>query len=119
MIHLVADVLDEQLLDANSESAGRADGIVLQLREGKPPLVAYIEVGPITLLARFSRRVARWYAKLDRRLGPGRGTPYRIPWTRIHQADRALRMDLVIDATPINAGENWLRTRIIRRIPGS
>ena len=30
MIHLVADVLDEQLVDVNGESAGRADGIVLR-----------------------------------------------------------------------------------------
>ena len=119
MIHLVADVLDEQLVDVNGESAGRADGIVLRLREGEPPLVAYVEVGPITLLARLSRRLARWYAKLDRHLGPARGTPYRIPWNRIQHSDRALRMDLAVDETPINAGENWLRTKIIRRIPGS
>ena len=119
MMHLVADVLDEQLVDVKGESAGRADGIVLQLRRGKPPLVACIEVGPITLLARFSQRVAHWYAKLDRRLGPGRGKPYRIPWDRIQLTHRALRMDLTVDETPINAGENWLRTKIVRRIPGS
>ena len=118
MIHLVADVLDERVVDVNGENAGRADGIVLLLRDDRPPLVAYIEIGPITLLARFSRRLARWYAKLDGRLGPERGRPFRLPWARITLEQLTLRMDCRVEATPINAFENWLR-RFVRRIPGA
>ena len=78
-LHLVADVLDEQLRDRNDDNAGRVDGIILLLCEGRPPIVTHVEVSPITLLERFNRRLGRWYARHDARLGPGRGVPYRIP----------------------------------------
>lgn len=116
---LFADVLDEQLHDVNGLNAGRIDGIVLELRENAPPRLAYVEVSPITLLARFSQRLARWYARFDRRLGPGRGTPFRIPWNRLVREDPAFKMDLDVESTPINALEDWLRERIVDHIPGS
>ena len=118
-MHLVSEVLDEQLTDARDQRAGRVDGIVIELREGKPPRLAYIEVGPITLFARFSRRFARCYARLDARLGNGRGVPFRIPWTRVRVEKPFLRIDLDARATPIYALENWLRRTIIERIPWS
>ena len=117
-MHLIADVLDEQLHDVNGENSGRIDGIVVELRRGKPPRVTYVEVSPITLLARFSERLARWYAGHDRRLGPERGTPFRIPWSRVTRQGPLLTMDLDVRSTPINAFENWLSRAIVRRIPG-
>lgn len=116
---LFADVLDEQLHDINGLNAGRIDGIVLELRENAPPQLTYVEVSPITLLARFSERLARWYARFDRRLGPGRGTPFRIPWSRLAHEDPAFKMDLDVESTSINALEDWLRERIVDHIPGS
>ena len=116
---LTRDFLDKQILDRDDENAGRVDGIVLSLREGKPPLVAYVEVSPITLLSRFNRRLSHWYARHDRRFGKGRGVPFRIPITRITPEGPALRMDLDVEATPINAFERWLRRTIVERIPGS
>ena len=118
-MHLFADVLDEQLHDVHGKKAGRIDGIVLELRENKPPRLAYVEVSPITLLARFSDRLSRWFARFDRRLGPARGTPFRIPWSRLTREDPAFKMDLDVEATPINALEDWLRERIVEHIPGS
>jgi hypothetical protein len=117
--HLVADVLDEQLKDRRGDNAGRIDGIILQQRAGKPPVVAFIEVSPITALARFSIRLARWYARYDARLGSGRGAPFRIPWTSVRREARAFTFDGTIDATPINALEDWLRRTIVERIPGA
>ena len=117
--HLVADVLDEQLRDSCGDNAGRIDGIVLQQRDGKPPVVAYIEVSPITALARFSNRLARWYARHDARLGAERGAPFRIPWSSVRREARAFTFDDSVDATPINAFENWLRRTIVERIPGA
>ena len=116
---LAHDILDEQLLDRDDEKAGRVDGIVLTLRDGKPPLVSYVEVGPITLLSRFNHRLADWYARYDRRFGEGRGVPFRIPFTRITRDGPSLRIDLDVEATPINAFEDWLRRKIVERIPGS
>ena len=118
-MNLVADVLDELLLDSKRRQSGRVDGIVLELREGKPPRVAYVEVSPITLLSRFSGRLAHWYARHDRKLGEGRGVPVRIPWTRVSREGPALVMDLDAESTPIFALEDWLRRHIVERIPGN
>jgi len=118
-LRLVAEVLDAQLRDSKNRRSGRVDGIVLELRDGKPPRLAYIEVSPITLLSRFSRRLARWYARHDRRLGEGRGVATRIPWTRITRNGETLTMDIDADSTPINALEDWLRRVIVERIPGN
>ncbi len=118
-LRLVAEVLDEQIKDRDGENAGRVDGIVLSLREGKPPLVSYIEVSPITMLARLNRRLAHWYARHDRTFGRGRGVPFRLPWARVRRSGPALEMDLDVEATPINALEDWLRVKIVERIPGA
>lgn len=118
-MRLIADVLDEQLHDVNRQNAGRIDGIILELRENAPPRLTYVEVGPITLLARFSKRLARWYSRFDRRLGPGRGTSFRIPWNRLTREHPAFKMDLDVESTSINALEDWLRERIVGHIPGS
>jgi len=117
-IGLVADVLDEQLVDSKGRQAGRVDGIVLELREGKPPRVGYVEISPITLLSRFNRRFAHWYARHDRKLAEGRGVPTRIPWTRLTREGPTFVMDIDAEATPIFALEDWLRRKIVERIPG-
>lgn len=119
MIRLIAEVLDKQVVDANGDSAGRVDGMILEVRDGAPPRVVAIEVSPITLLARFNRRLANWYAKRDARLGPGRGTPYRIPWKDVQRSKLSVEISAAVDDTPINAFEDWLRAKIIDRIPGS
>lgn len=117
-MYLVAEVLDQDLRDSHDKPAGRVDGIVLELRDDKPPRVAYVEVSPITFIARVSRRLASWYAPRDRRFGEGRGVPFRIPWSRLTPSDTSLRMDLRSEATPIPAVEQWLRRHIVEKIPG-
>ena len=119
MTHLVAEVLDKQVVDVNGRNAGRVDGIVLEWREHGPPRVVASEVSPITLLARFSHRLSRWYARRDARLGHDRGTPFRIPWGNLERKKRRVALDRDVEATPINAFEDWLRERIVERIPGS
>jgi sporulation protein YlmC with PRC-barrel domain len=118
-VHLVAECLDKQLIDATGQNAGKVDGIVLEVHDGQPPKVVSIEVGPITLLARFSPRLAQWYARLDAHFGEKRGRPIRIPWSRVSKQGVVLALDLKADATPIFAVENWLRERIVARIPGA
>ena len=117
-MRLVAEILDEQLRDSKGRQSGRVDGIVLELRGDKPPRVAYLEISPITLFSRFSRRFAHWYARHDRKLGEGRGVAFRIPWTRITRDGPTLVMDIDAEATPIFALEDWLRRHIVERIPG-
>ena len=117
-MRLVDEVLDEQIHDADGVQIGRADGIVLELRDGQPPRVSSIEVGPITLLRRFSERLAARYARLDRHFGPGRGVPFRIPFSRIAIKATRLQADVRRAETPIMAAEDWLREHIVAHLPG-
>ena len=48
-MHLVRDLLDNQVCDARNRKMGKVDGIVLVLRQGRPPRVAAIELGMSTL----------------------------------------------------------------------
>ena|SRR5438094_6575058 len=116
---LVRDILDNQLLDVTGQNAGKVDGIVLELRDGQPPRVRYVEVGPITLARRLNHRLGNWVARLDARLGEGRGVPIRIPISRITVDSPSLRLDITAEHTPLMALERWLRRKIIRRIPWS
>ena len=118
-ILLARDVLDNQLIDSTGQNAGKVDGIVLELRADKPPRVTFVEVGPITLARRLNRRLGDWVARLDARLGDGRGIPIRIPVSRLTLEEPSLRVDLVANATPIMAFEKWLRRKIVKRIPWS
>jgi sporulation protein YlmC with PRC-barrel domain len=117
-LNVVGEVLDKQIVDSKGRQAGRVDGIVLELREGKPPRLAYVEVSPITLLSRFNRRLAHWYARHDRKLGEGRGVAFRIPWSRLSQSGPGFVMDIDAESTPIFALEDWLRRHIVEHIPG-
>lgn len=116
---LVRDVLDNQLIDATGKNAGKVDGIVIELRNGEPPRVTFIEVGPVTLARRLNRRLGNWVARIDARLGTGRGSAIRIPYSRIGFEGPSLRVDLLVSSTPIMAFEKWLRDRIVRHIPWS
>lgn len=118
-IFLVRDVLDNQLIDVTDQNAGKVDGIVLELRDGAPPLVKFVESGPVTLANRLNRRLGRWVARHDARLGAGRGEPIRIPISRLTPMGPSLRIDFAADSTPLMAFERWLRRVIVKRIPGS
>lgn len=118
-MHLIAEVLDTQLVDKTGQNAGRVDGIILVLRDGKPPLVADLVVSPITLFARVSRRLATWYANIDRRFGPERGKPFRVPWLRVTRYGTTLELDFDVERSPINALEDYLRVHIVEKLPGA
>jgi hypothetical protein len=118
-ILLVRDVLDNQLIDATGKNAGKVDGITMELREGQPPRIAFLEVGPVTLARRLNHRLGDWVARIDAHLGSGRGAPIRIPVSRVVLDEPALRLDLAVINTPIMALEKWLRAKIVRHIPWS
>jgi hypothetical protein len=118
-MRLINEVLDKELFDDDGHPMGRADGIVIRVDDGRPPRVTAIEVGPITLLRRFSHRLAPWYATLDRRFGPERGAPYRIAFSMLAFRAARIHVRLRAEDTPIIAVEKWLNARIVHRVPGS
>jgi sporulation protein YlmC with PRC-barrel domain len=110
-VRLVSDVLDQQLIDCRKRKSGKVDGIALEVREGEPPRVAYLDMGIHVLARRLSRRLER----LMQRWSQG----FEVPWSKVQKVD--ISVTLTIDVTDYSAFrfENWLREHIIRHIPGN
>jgi len=115
--HLVDDVPDKQLVDAKKNKLGKADGLVIVLREGKPPRVGYIECGTAVVARRLGRWCERVVLALNRRFGVREQPRYRIPWSKVK--DIEIDIDVEIDEHPLLAWEDWLREHIVGRIPFS
>ena len=59
-MNLTRDILDQQVVDRAGQRLGKVDGVILELRDGEPPRVAAIEIGPVTLTRRIHPRLAEW-----------------------------------------------------------
>ncbi len=108
-MNLVRDCLDKQIDDRNKRRMGRVDGIVLEVEPGRPPRVAYVELGVKTLMNRLSSRLGKAIAH----------EPYRIPWSKIKVGLNEVRADVKAEQTPALEWELWLRKKVIGRIPGA
>ena len=116
-MHLVRDLLDNQVNDARDRKMGKVDGIILVLRQGKPPKVAAIELGMSTLLCRISDRLGLFAARLERRWGITDGEPVRIPVRKIERIGIDVRVNVDADRTTVYDWERWIRRVIIEKIP--
>jgi sporulation protein YlmC with PRC-barrel domain len=119
MQHVVRDILDKQLVDARQRRIGKVDSLVLEGRDDEPLRLAFIEVGAMTLGRRLHPRLERWAAAIERRLGVGKGKPFRIPYEKVRATGIDVDVDIDVERTPILAWQRWLREKIIRRIPGA
>ena len=118
-LHLVHDVLDAQLLDRKKEKVGRANAVVLELEDGRPPRVAAILIGgPVR-----AQRIGAWMVVLEqamRSLGRiRRAGVSRIPFAAVRCIADTIELD--VDAGELEAGhlETWLRDHIVCHIPFS
>lgn len=118
-IHLVRDLLDKQLVDANGTRMGKVDGVVLQPRRTGPPRVAGVEVGAAVLADRLHPGFGRRVRRLLRRLDPRAAEPVRIPVEKMLHGGLDVRMDLDARRTSVFAVERWLSEHVIGRIPGA
>lgn len=116
---VVRDVLDNQLIDRRGRKLGKVDGVVMVVRKDAPPRLAYIEVGAGVLARRLGPRLGKLVAAAGRRWGLRRGEPFRIAWAKVKKIGIDVPVDIDAAETPLLAWENWLRERVIRRIPGS
>ena len=107
---LIRDILDTDVLDRNGRAMGKLDGIVAELRPGRPPLLKAIELGlPIKarrLHPRLGWMVSRWF------------TSTRVLWTDIEEIGMDAKLKLDARDTPALALEERIR-RILIRIPGA
>ena len=115
---VIRDVLDNQIVDRNQRKMGKVDGIVVELVEGQPPRLAYLETGVTTLAHRVHPRCARWVAAIASKWGAKHTEPFRIAWSQVRNIGIDVEVDLDAEQTPALAYEVWLRDRVIKHIPG-
>lgn len=117
---IVRDVLDSQLIDSRGRPLGKVDGIAVEIEDGQPPRLLYLEVSGITLARRVHPRLGEWAARAARRWSPSGGRPLRIPWSRVQKVGRSsIQVRADADASPGMAWERWLLAKVIGRIPGA
>lgn len=117
---LVRDILDRQVVDREQVKIGKVDGILAELRPGKPPRVVAVELGSVALARRLGRRPGRWMARLASRLGGARhAEPHRIEWHKVRDIGVDVEFDIDVRETEIFDWQIWLRDHVIGRIPGA
>jgi sporulation protein YlmC with PRC-barrel domain len=117
-VDLVRDLLDKRVVDRNGREMGRVDSLILEAREGAPPRLAAIELGPAVLANRVHRLLGRWAAALEHGFGVDEGRPLRIPVAAVLEIQDHVKVDLAFGETSAATVEQRLR-RWIRSIPGS
>lgn len=115
---VIRDVLDNQIVDRHQRKMGKVDGIIVELRDGQPPRLAYLETGTATLAYRLHPRFAHWVAVLQSKWGAKQSEPFRIPWEKVLDIGIDVDVDLDAEHSPALAYELWLREHIISRTPG-
>jgi sporulation protein YlmC with PRC-barrel domain len=115
---LIRDVLDNQIVDRNQNKMGKVDGIVVELRDGQPPRLAYLETGVTTLARRVHPNLASWTSAIANKWGAKHSEPLRIPWSKVQDVGIDVKVDLDAEQTSALAYEVWLRNHLIKRIPG-
>jgi sporulation protein YlmC with PRC-barrel domain len=112
-------LLDQQVTDRKGEQMGKVDGVVVELRKGKPPRVAALVIGGGTAAERVHSGWARWLLRWRRRWGPRDDGPLEVPWSKVLKIGVDVKVDLEAERTAALAWEHWVHDRIIGRIPGA
>jgi hypothetical protein len=117
-VKLVCDVLDQAVFDRDGQPMGRVDGNVLELRDGAPPRVASIVIGPTALGQRLHPLIGRWVAAIEEACGLERERPVEIGASGMRIADDGVRVAAAIGETGAAIVEQRLRAWL-RRLPGA
>ena len=117
-IPLVRDVLDKQIVDAEKCKVAKVDGIILALRQNRPPRVMALEMAQATAWRRIHPRLGAFAEWLRAKFEPGQGAVPRILFE--HVVDVGIDVHVNIDGRRSRAllWEDWLEERVIAKIPG-
>jgi hypothetical protein len=116
---LVGECLDKLVVDRDGAKAGRVDGIVLNLTVGKPPKVAFVELGPAVQARRLPRWASRCVQWMICRCSGADQAVARIAFEQIKLQRNEVVVPLDVNQLPGGRLEHWVRGRIIKRIPGA
>lgn len=107
-MRLIRDVLDNQLVDRKKVKIGKADGIVIEVRENGPPKILSIETGILTKARRIHPALAAWLGRWS--------SPYRIGWSQVRDVGIDIDVDIDAEKTPLLRVEKRLR-KVVMRLP--
>jgi hypothetical protein len=117
-LELARDVLDQQVVDREETKMGRVDGLVLEIREGRPPRIDHLEMGAVVLARRLSPRLEKWVDGWRRRFGVRKVARYKASWSDVLElTSYHLKLDVGALDTPTFDWERWLRDHVIEHIP--
>jgi hypothetical protein len=111
---LMRDLVDCQLLDSDDERITKVAGVETESREGARPVVRALLVGPEPLARRIGPRVGRVVERIT-----GGEREVRILWEHVTEAGPDIHLNLPASATGATHAEDWVREKVIGRIPGS
>lgn len=117
-MHLIRDVLDNQLVDRDQEKVGRVDGIVIELRDDKPPRLVGVELGAEVLARRMGKKPGEWAARYFSRFKDRRKGKIRILWSRVMAVGIDVEVDLGPQRDAVMAWEEWMSLHVAERMPG-
>jgi hypothetical protein len=115
---LVRDVLDKRVVDRHGREMGRVDSIVLEMRDGAPPRVTALQIGPAVLAHRLRPFFGRCVEALEYLFGVHEGRPVRITFGDVLDVHDSVKVDAAFGETAVATIEQRLR-RWVSSIPGS
>ena len=118
-VHLVRDVLDQQVVDTEKGNVGKVDGVVIEINDDGSARVLYLDLGTAVLARRLSTRLADFYERLRHRFVRNPAPPFRISWKKVRHIDVAVHVDIDTAERDAYRLERWLRDHFIGRIPGA
>jgi sporulation protein YlmC with PRC-barrel domain len=117
-------LLDRQLIDIDGLMAGKVDDLRFTFSEDPgqrtAPHLSAIMMGPGALAQRIGGHPGRWLASLHARLSdPEAAGPDEVSFGVVQELGDHLQLSVSRGDLPVTRFENWVRDRIIGRIPGS
>jgi hypothetical protein len=115
------DLLDRQIVDGDGNLAGKVDDLELTFpREGGAPIITAILSGPGALSRRLGGGFGRWIESLHARLHPHPDPmPARLSFGVVKRIEERIELSIERDGLESMHLEDWVRERIIGRIPGA
>jgi sporulation protein YlmC with PRC-barrel domain len=115
-------LLDHQLVDSDGKMAGKVDDLELRFSDDVtgPPIVSGIYAGPGALSRRVGGKIGAWIESIHRRLHPASEPgPARVPFGIVKRVDNVIELSVPKRDLELSQFEDWVRDRIISRIPGA
>ncbi|HET7929253.1 MAG TPA: hypothetical protein VFM40_06835 [Actinomycetota bacterium] len=113
-------LLDRQVIDVEGRMAGKVDDLDLEYSDepGAPPRVAAILLGPGALAPRIAGRLGEWISAVYGRVAE-EPHPNAVSFGVVKRIDNHVELALPRDDLGIMGLEDWVRTHVISKIPGS